>query len=48
MPQTDTSPTLEATQRAIALVELLPADKLTLTSGRSQPNPQSIASIKSH
>jgi hypothetical protein len=30
MPQTDTSPNLEATQRAIALVEQLPADKLTL------------------
>jgi hypothetical protein len=30
MPQTDTSPTLEATQRAIALVEQLPADKLTM------------------
>jgi hypothetical protein len=30
MPQTDTSPALEATQRAIALVEQLPADKLTI------------------
>jgi hypothetical protein len=30
MPQPDTSPILEATQRAIALVEQLPADKLTI------------------
>jgi len=53
MPQTDTSPRIEQLQRAIALVEQLPADKFTIALNfleqlTQTPNETSLMQIIQH